>query len=241
MGAKKKIKKTMMTKRGARRFVPRTSGALSLTESKVFDTFYSAAIPAITTSWSSGIADPATFLCLCVPVVGAALNQRIGRAINYFKIKIRGQVKCAAQTAQSASETSSSIRVLLVVDKQTNAAAMTAAQLMAPDASTNMSVASFQNTDNFGRFQVLKDKRFVITNANLVGSPTAGDVAQQGMVKLFKINYTFRKPLTAHFNATNGGTIADIVDNSLHVVAACDNASYVPQLQYACRVVYIDP
>lgn len=234
---KKKVRKT---RRGGRTFVPRTSGALAVSETKIFDTFYNTAVPAITTSWSSGIADPATFLCLCVPVVGAALNQRIGRRINYFKVKIRGQYKCAAQQTQAAAETASSLRIMLVVDKQTNAAQMTAAQLMAPDATTSLSLQAFQNTDNFGRFQVLKDKRHKISNANLVGSPTTGDVVQQGMLIPFKLNYTFKKPLSAHFNATNGGTIADIVDNSLHIVCACDNSSYAPTLQYAARVVYQD-
>lgn len=237
----KKFKSETRTRKKVRKtpaMVPMS--ALAKAETKIFDTFYSTAIPAVTTAWNAGIADPATFLCLCVPVVGAALNQRIGRRINYFKVKIRGQIKCAAQAAQSASETASSVRILLVADKQTNAAAMTAAQLMTPDAGTSMSLQAFQNQDNFGRFQVLKDKRFSISNANLVGSPTTGDVVQQGMLILFKINYTFKNPMPAHFNATNGGTIADIVDNSLHVVCACDNASYAPVLQYASRVVYQD-
>lgn len=80
----------------------------------------------------------------------------------------------------------------------------------------------------------------MLTNLNLAGSPTAGDVVQQGHRVGFKFTVNFKKPVVVHFNATNGGTVADVVDNSFHIVAAADVIAYAPSLIYYSRVCYKD-
>lgn len=220
--------------------VPRTRGVYAKGEMKYFDTERAAtAIAAVTTTWGAGtILDPATFNTLVVPVVGAAINQRIGREVKVFKIKIKGEIIIPAQAAQNAADNASVMRYLLVQDTQTNATQMSSAQLLSDQTAADTTIHAFQNLNNFGRFRVLKDKYIVFGNMNVAGSPTANDLVQSGTKKTFKCSVKFKKPVSIRFNATNGGTIADIIDNSFHFIIAADNVVYVPTVSYVSRVCF---
>jgi len=235
--------------------VARTRGAAVTGEMKYFDSSLNdSALSAVTQTWVAGtLMDPSTTInlgsaavanpqCLCVPTVGAALNQRVGRKIMVRKIKVHGQINIAAQAAQPAADSAVKFRLVLVQDCQTNAAPMTGAQLFndANAAQPTVTINSFQNPNNFGRFRVLKDKMLTISNLNLAGSPTTADVIQASFRRDFKFSVNFKKPVEVHFNATNGGTVADIVDHSFHIVAAVDNVAYAPTLSYYSRVCYKD-
>jgi len=228
-------------------------GAAVTGEMKYFDCDHTGVgLTLLTTTWPAGtMIDPATTinlgsaavanpLCLCVPTVGAALNQRVGRKIMIHKIKVHGTLSCAPQAAQAAADASTKARIVLVIDQQTNAAQMTGAQLFQDASGAASTVNTFQNPNNFGRFRVLKDKMFQLSNLNLAGSPTTADVIQAGVKLAFKFSVNFKKPLVVHFNATNGGTVADIVDNSIHLVAGADQTTYAPSVSYYTRVCYKD-
>jgi len=232
--------------------VTRTSGAAVIGEMKYFDSnLTNTNLVAVNGTWGAGsMLDPsgtinlgsaavATPLCLFAPTVGAALNQRIGRKVKVLKLKITGTVTTQAQTAQTVADASEKIRLLVVQDCQTNAAQMTAAQLINDADSAQTNIVAFQNPNNFGRFRVLKDKYFTIENPNMAGEVAAANVIACGLKKNFKFSINFKIPVEVHFNATNGGTVADIVDNSFHVVCAADSISTsAPGLSYYCRVCY---
>lgn len=230
--------------------VARTRGAAVTGEMKQFDCEQSVAIAATTTTWVPGtLVDPSTTinlgsaavanpLCLFAPTVGSALNQRIGRQVKMMKVKVNGFLQVPVQATQAAADAATKVRIILVMDKQSNAGQMTSAQLQRDAGSAGTTVCSFQNPDNFGRFKVLKDKTLFLSNMNLAGSPTAGDVVQAGFNLPFKFSYRFKKPVDVHFNATNGGTVADIVDNSLHMICGANAISYAPSITYYSRVSY---
>lgn len=232
--------------------VPRSRGAAVTGEMKVFDCEMGTGtnLTAVTTQWTAGtLVDPATTvnlgsaavanpLCLFVPTVGAALNQRVGRNVHVHKIKVRGYVQCSPQSAQTLGDANAMIRYGIVMDKQTNASQMTTAQLFNNASAGPSTINSFQNPNNFGRFQVLADKRMTIQDLNLAGSPTSGDLVQQGFMRPFKISHTFKTPVKVQFNATNGGTVADIVDNSFHFFIGTNSVAYVPAVAYYSRVSY---
>lgn len=52
------------------------------------------------------------------------------------------------------------------------------------------------------------------------------------------MSHSFRVPIDVHFNATNGGTVADIVDHSLHFICVADTITMVPTVAYYTRVSY---
>lgn len=205
---------------------------------------------ATTTTWPAGtMIDPLTTInlgaaavatpqCLFAPTVGSALNQRIGRQVKVHKIKVHGHINIPAQAAQAAADSASKCRIVLVMDQQTNAGQMTGAQLFNDGSGAASTLNSFQNPNNFGRFRVLKDKIITIQNLNMAGSPSTADVIQAAARVNFKMTVNFKTPVIVHFNATNGGTVLDIVDNSFHIVAAADVIAYAPSLVYYARVCY---
>lgn len=230
----------------------RTRGAAVTGEMKYFDCERSTApIASVLTTWGGAgvtLIDPqatvnlgdaavATPACLFAPKPTASLNGRIGRSVKVMKIKISGEVSVGPLTGLAAPSTPQKVRVLLVMDKQTNAAQMTGAQLL-NDTVNNIALSSFQNPNNFGRFVVLKDKIFKLENASLSGVVAGSTIVQAGLVHPFKMTVHFKTPITVQFNATNGGTVADIVDHSFHILAGGDGGTYIPQLSYYSRVCY---
>ena len=230
-------------------------------EMKYFDTYKTTtALGVVTTTWPAGaMVDPtttvnlgaaavATPLSLFVPTVGSALNQRIGRSVLVRKIKVHGQITAAATgTGLAAYEPylPQKVRLMLVQDSQTNAAQMTAAQLMNDAGAADTTINSYQNPNNFGRFRVLKDKDILIQDPNFTTeyepeTPFAGYARTNGLIRNFKFNINFKVPVKVQFNATNGGTVLDIVDNSFHMIAACTGVStnHPPSISYYARVAF---
>ncbi len=221
------------------RTVARTRGwAASPGEIKYFDSTKAATALVAADDWLATEFDPATLNCLFVPVKGTGINQRIGRKVTVQKIKIRGMIISAAQANQTATDASSVIRMALVHDMQTNAVQAQGEEVFAAPgtaASTN-AVVSFRSLATFGRFNILKERFFTFQNPNLSYDGT--NMEQNGIVKTFKLNYTFKKPLDVNFNAANGGTVADIVDNSFHLIVNASGITLAPLILYECRTSY---
>lgn len=232
--------------------VARARGANVTGEMKYFDTENTGqALTAVTTTWPAntmcdptatinlGVGPVVSPLCLFDPTVGAALNQRIGRKCWVYKIKINGCISVNSQVAQTVADSASKVRIALVMDRQTNAAQMTGAALYNDATTASATIQSFQNPNNFGRFAVLKEKFFVMQNPNIAQN-TASTIEQQGLKTSFKFNVNFKTPIVVNFNAANGGTVQDIIDNSFHVVGASDLVPLSPTISYYCRVCYKD-
>lgn len=250
---KVKTNQVVVAQRAGYSSVARTRGPMATGEMKYFDcerTLNDGALSATSTTWPTGARqDPSTTinlgsaavaspLCLFAPTVGSALNQRIGRSVNVWKIKVKGTIQTKLELAQSEGEQPANVRVVLVQDCQTNSTQMAPADLFGPAGSAASTLQVFQNVNNFGRFRVLKDKFISIADANMTGSPTSGDLTRNGKLINFKINIKFRKPIVVHFNATNGGTVADIVDNSFHIICAASDIGQQPTITYYSRVCY---
>jgi len=229
--------------------VARARGAAVQGEMKYFDCDRTlSTLAAVTTTWvATTILDPLTSInlgdaavatpaCLCAPKVSAALNGRIGRKIKVFKIKVNGTLNVPVQAAQAAGDAASKVRLLLVQDTQTNAAQMTSAQLLNDATGAETTINSFQNPNNFGRFRVLKDKMFRFENPSMAG--TTPTIDTMGLKQYFKMSINFKSPVLCNFNATNGGTVADIIDNSFHIICATDSTGLTPAIAYYSRVCY---
>lgn len=229
-------------------------------EMKYFDTYKTTtAVGVVTTTWPAGaMVDPtttvnlgaaavATPLCLFAPTVGSALNQRIGRSVLVRKIKIHGQITAAASGQSLAAwepYLPQKVRLMVVQDQQTNGAQMTAAQLMNDAGASDTTINSYQNPNNFGRFRVLKDKDILIQDPNFVTEyppdPETPYSRTNGLIRSFKMNINLKVPIKVQFNAVNGGTVLDIVDNSFHVLCACTGVSTnnPPSISYYARIAY---
>jgi len=231
--------------------VPRALGAQVTSEMKYFDTERAETqLAACTTQWVSGqLFDPTVSIDLGNPAVigpplfcpqqGNGLNGRIGRKVHLYKIRIQGTISMPNQSNQSIADPASKIRLMLVLDKQTNGTNMAPSLFMSPASSALVTINSFQNPQNFGRFQLLKEKTYIVSSGQLGNSGAAApDLMQSGTKIHFKLNYVFKKPLLVNFNATNSGLIGDIIDNSIHVIAATDSISLDPRVAYYARCCF---
>lgn len=219
-------------------FVARSFGnPRAVTERKYFDSERNAALAALTTSWAGGELDPATGNSLFFPVRGSDFNNIEGRKCQVLSIKIKGFFTMAAQANQTTTDDPGVIRICLVMDKQTNGAQLNAEDVINSGAASQ-AISMFQNPAFFGRFKVLKDKFYSLQNPAITWDGT--NLEQNGLTKPFKITHKFRKPIIVHLNATNGGTPADCIDNSFHVIGGCTNNELAQSIDYKCRITFID-
>lgn len=241
--SKKKFRPQGMTivKTGGttREFVPRSLGnPLAITERKYFDSeLDGSAIGSSTTTWAGREQDPATLNTLFAPITGDDFNHRTGRKVQVIAIKIKGYVNIPAQADQTAADQPYLARIILVQDRQTNAGQLNAEDVIS-SGGTNQAINMFQNPAFFGRFRVLQDKFIAFSPPTMTYDGT--NVEQAGMIRNFKFNIKFRKPVVMHFNSTNGGTVADIVDNSFHIIANAQSSQLAGTLNYKCRTTFID-
>lgn len=226
-----------------RTYVPRTMGPFSVSESKYFDSYKQASTILPELSWASTEHDPATLNTLFCPTEGADINNRIGRKVQVYKISMRGNIYSTPSQDDVDVFSSGGFRLILFQDKQTNGVQAQGEELMSsPGASdSQLTFCTFQNPANFGRFKVLKDLilRPRITTASGDGTNTTSQ--NQSQIP-FKITVKFKKPVIVKFNATNGGTVGDIVDNSFHIIAVNSFLSNTNTtiMSYQCRTYYKD-
>ncbi len=217
--------------------VPRTRGwAGNIGEMKYFDSGLSSISVTASTDWTGTEHDPAGIGTLFVPQQGSGIDQRIGQGCDIHKIKLRGHISSVPQTGEITGDSASIVRIILYQDMQTNAAQSQGEQLMQSAGTAARNVHSYQNVDNFGRFRVLKDRKFVLDPNDITWNGT--NLTQQGTTRNWRMNCNFRTPLRVRFNAVNGGTVADIVDNSFHIIAITSNTGLDPGITYQCRVSY---
>ncbi len=123
----------------------------------------------------------------------------------------------------NASGSNTNIRVMLVLDKQTNQAIFATADLLFSVANVQ-SLVSPNNLDNQFRFRVLYDKIHLIT---------AGG-KESAFVKIYKkVNLRLR-----YDNTGNG--IADLRSNSLALVVISNEATNTPTITGAVRLRFVD-
>lgn len=221
--------------------VPRTMGALAQTERKYFDSFLNGATIAQSVDWTGTELDPATLNCMFAPTEGSDINNRIGRRVHVLKQSIRGVIKMAPANGKTAAIDQGPVRLVWFIDNQTNATQAQGEQLMAsPGAATKeLTTSTFQNTANFGRFTVLKDKLFHARPDNVFNDGTDG--AANAIYIPFKFKRSFGKGgLEVRFNGTNGGTVSDVVDKSFHLVGNGMASDQTLSCSYQVRTVYSD-
>lgn len=187
--------------------------------------------------WTGTEADISSNNCLFSPSRGDDITDRDGRKVQVLAIKIRGFVECAEQTNQTVADQSALCRIVLVQDKQTNAAQLNGEDVLGGTTNTR-AINSFQNPGFFGRFKVLKDIQVLLESPTMSFDGT--NIEQSGIRRHFKITHKFAKPMVVHFNSGNAGTVADIVDNSFHIIAGFDAGNLAPSLSYTVRTTFVD-
>lgn len=231
--------KFMGTRKGYKT-VPRTMGVYGAGEMKYFDTERTSTAVPVSLTWANSefqpnVGTPTTLLC---PTVGSAINQRIARKVKVYKIRVKGLITVAPLANQTAGPAAQTVRILLVRDKQTNAAQAQGEEIIAAPTTGSAlhAVSAFQSLANLGRFDVLKDKTLTIQGPQLSYDGT--NIESAGLSRPFKMTHKYSKPIEVSFNAVNGGTIADVVNDSWCVYANSTNNDLAAAILYQARVYY---
>lgn len=221
------------------RTVARTRGWAAVKgETKYFESFRAAVALVATADWTNTEFDPVSTAGqngLFSPPQGTGIGERIGRRCRVKKIRIRGQVLLT--TGVALGDGPFDVRIVLVQDKQTNAAQAQGEQVFAyggagTPAATN-GINLMQSTATFGRFKILKDVRLCSGDYNYTAAGNGNQV-------WIPFKFSVKLNQIVNFNTTTTGTITDVVDNSFHIMANCTNVTAAPTIAYVSRVVYDD-
>lgn len=153
---------------------------------------------------------------VCCPQLGTENYQRIGKKINIRSIHMRGNVIQPSQTDLTTMSTN--IRVIVYLDKQCNAAALTVGHVLHLTDSD-----SFRALEFVDRVQVLYDEDYTFSKQamGVLSGPTYSSPESQCQLK--PLNKKVNIPV--YFNSTNGGTVADVVSNNIGILVIADVAT----------------
>jgi len=168
-------------------------------------------------------------LCTIVPQ-GNTESERIGRKIRVKKMSIKGILTLAAATAEANS--SAAVKLMMVMDTQTNGSAFAATDLLETDA-----FSSFNNLANSSRFRVLKSKTMIFKCGG--GAPTGAAFAFSEDVKAFNWNIKC-DDIIEYDNTAITGAVGTHRSNSIWFVAQATTTGIVTLGNANCRIRFTD-
>lgn len=210
----------------------RTAGFLGI-ETKFYDTNYQLTAVANNADCSGGEADPSVTSMISTPAVGDTEQDRDGKRIVIKSVQISGVLRQAPQINQTALDDQPNVFVAVVLDTQSNGAQLNSEDVYANLNNERATLAKpLRNLLYAQRFTVLKSECMQLpvptssydgTNIEIGGTCT---------------NFDWFIPLELPVNFTAGTTasIANVVDNSIHVIAFSNTADPVVSLAYNARI-----
>lgn len=181
-------------------------------EKKYLDSVFTA-----TTATTAGYMIAATLLTI---PQGTTEVTRVGGKINITNVNIRGVLEGPVGLANVPDQ----VRVILFWDKQCNGA-----QPVVTDLLKTANYLSYLNMDNVERFQIIKDKLYMV---DVVGWDGTNALYKQLPLK---VNYKCNVPI--HYSSTTGA-VAEIKSNNLGIlfISQLGKASFA----FNCRVKFTD-
>lgn len=220
-------------KAGMRRLNWVRSGLLGV-ERKFFDSSKAETNVTGSTDMTSLEFDPTTLNCLNAPTQGTGASNREGDFYYIESCEVTGKITCAQQADQTAADLAPVVKVYLVLDKFTNAVQLSSEDVFTnPSANATLSSNPLRVIKNESRFSILDSAMLQIAPPTMSYDGT--NVEQSGQTHTFVLRKTWPGGLKVSCVA-NGGTVADIRDNSLHVIACTNSSNSAPQISYNARI-----
>jgi len=224
----------------------RTGGLLSI-ENKFLDCGLTPTAVLASTTASTGEVQPDSGCtgCLSAPAQGDGSSQRDGKQIALNSIQVKGNVALTGQSSRATlgSDSVPTIFLALVLSSQTNGETINS-----EDVFTNISAEAaaapmpFANMSNTSRFRVLK--RMVIPASRYsaliaANNASATTISWIGVSCPFSM-YVNLKGIKVNFTASSTtADVANVVDNSIHLVAFASSGTMTPTLSGASRLRFI--
>lgn len=221
----------------------RTGGFLGI-EVKFLDAPKSITALTAPTGATGGELDPSSVVvgCLSAPAQGDGPTNRDGKKIMMKSIFINGMISIDQKTGQSTSDIAPSVFLALVLDTQSNGA-----QLNSEDVFTNQNAAAItatvpqRNMSFVSRFKVLKTWKYQFPTFNMANDTGAtGGIVQAGQTMPFEISKKFKDGIPVNFTtALTSADIANVIDNSLHLIGFVNDVTAVPNISYNSRMRFV--
>jgi len=147
--------------------------------------------------------------------LGTDDTNRIGRKVNVASIHLRGVITLPASSTATLTLLSTTVRLILYVDKQCNGVAATVTEILA-----TADEKAFRNLDQTDRFDILMDKYQVMEPQTLTS--LAGPLHYTPGRKV-KLTYNKTKcNIPLKFDA-DAGAITDLTSNNIGIMAISDS------------------
>lgn len=235
----------MMKRASQRRALmnPRVGGLLGI-ETKFLDAPRTNVAMVAPTDAAGAEVNPSSIVtgCLSAPAQGDGPTNRDGSRIAIKSILVQGAITAAVQSDQADMDQIPSFYVALVLDKQTNGATLNSEDVFSnPQAEASANSGLVRNMSFTQRFKVLAKVRLRAPMITAFSDSVAvGTGSMSGYHIPWTLKHKFTKPLRVTF--TTGSTTADVAnvtDNSLHIIAYATGLSTVPLINYISRMRFV--
>lgn len=211
-----------------RRLNARTGGFLGM-EKKFVD--HSLGNTALTSSWA--LYDPTSLNHLTSIAQGDGESNRNGRKAIVKQLFMHGQIKWGH--VNGTSNDYGAVRIAVIQDMQTNGAALTPTDVFDTPSGVQ-EINAFRNLQFTSRFKVLAD--MIIAPPCFEGEGNGETASVTGRYVPFKIyvpkldmNVTYKEDA----QGSSDGSLSNVVDNSVHIIALYSGDFDAPELQYVAR------
>jgi len=189
-------------------------------EKKFLDTAKGATTVAAATALTGGEYDPSTGCtgCLSCPAQGDTEQSRDGKRIVIDSLILKGNIELAANDVATDPYAPHKVFVAVILDTQTNGAQLNSEDVFKSlGASAALNVNPVKNLLFGTRFRILKSQVYDLTPVGMAG--TTATYGIQGTRRDFDWYIPFKGGLQVNLNAGTTADVANVMDNSLHVVA----------------------
>lgn len=212
----------------------RTAGLLGV-EKKFYDTAKGSTAISTDYTMQGAEMDPSATSMISTPAQGDDASSRDGKQIVMDYVTIIGSVSIAPLETTVDPPGSIQVYLALVLDTQTNGAQMNSEDCFK---NTNGAIATIccpqRNLLYGSRFKVLHEETVEMSTPTLTQNAT-NEFSTAGHSHLFKW-FIPLKAMKVNFNAGTTASVANVVDNSLHIIAYANNATLQPYLAYNARL-----
>lgn len=193
-----------------------TVGFLGI-EKKFYDTYLDATAIGAAVALTGGMYDPSATSMVSTPAQGDGEQNRDGKRCVIDSLIIKGHISNDGSTGD-AVEGATKVFVAIVLDTQSNVAQMASeACFKNTSGVASLNVSPCKNLLSGNRFRILKSQVFDLTPHGAFGA--GATYGANGIQREFDWYIPFKGGLPVNFNAGTTSSIANVVDNSLHVVA----------------------
>ncbi len=167
---------------------------------------------------------------------GLGESERIGRVFWIKSIHLRGFIFQTQEENKSTPRPQTFARISMIWDKQTNGTQLLASEVM--NVGKLDDIFAFRNLNFANRFKVLWTKSMTFKEDGLSeGTPNFFSKSR------IQIGFEYHKicnPPIKVINKDINGTIGDITDNSLHIIAIAETDEPLLRLSYQFRMRFVD-